>query len=165
MQTKARLFGFLVISQMAVFVSAQGLPPANPAEIVAGAQSCIIATGSKHVDQTKLEAQGWHSASVSQDGKAVATGLTFLGKDKLLLTFDKKSAAPTCFITAHLDEAGTFGDVAYAIDSGLGVHGAAKSGEANTIYWFPPDHIVQLSMTGTSAAPSVRVAVGYMPKP
>lgn len=97
---------------------------------------------------------------MSDNGKPVATELEFYGKGKLLLTLDKPTPK-FCFIVARIDEAGTFGDIGFAMDKALGVHGAARKEEPNTVYWVSPDHIFQMKMTGKTEEPSVRIAVGY----
>jgi hypothetical protein len=139
--------------------AAQGLPVAAPQEIVAGTRSCAAATTAVGVDVQKLEADGWRRATVAADGKTVET-LAVYGKGKLLLTLIK-GGAKSCVVMARIQDAATFGDVAFEMDKGLGAAGAARPGEANTIYWFMPGNIVQMAMTGKPDAPSVRVAVGY----
>jgi hypothetical protein len=141
---------------------AQGLPVANVGEIVAGAQSCIAATSPSGVDRAKLQANGWHTATISANGKPVQGGGIYYGKGDLLLRLGDGSSK-ICFVSARIADSGSFGEIGYALDKGLGVAGAAKPGEANTVYWFPADHIVQLQLTGGANAPGVRVAVGYNP--
>lgn len=123
--------------------------------------SCLAATGPNIVDTDKLQADGWRSAVISQEGKAVSTSLRIFSKAKVLITIDKDAKVPTCFVTAHIPDADTFDDVAFSIDQDLGVHGSVNKGEADTLYFLPPGHIVQLKRTGTTTAPSVRIAVGY----
>ncbi len=163
MLAAARLLGVALMAQAGASAAAQGLPPATPTDIASGVRSCLAATGPKTIDTDKLQADGWHSASVSQEGKPVATSLRIFGKDKVLVTIDKDAKVPTCFVTAHLPDADTFNDVAFSIDHDLGVHGKTDQGEADTFYFFPQGHIVQLKKTGTAAAPSVRIGVGYRP--
>ena len=144
-----------------IVCSVGAVKPATPQEIVAGSKSCIAATTAKSVDPAKLRADGWNTASVSNDGRAIETPMTFFGKGGLLLTFNKQRSAPFCFITAHLPAAANFDAVAFAMDGGLGIAGKAKPSEAGTIYWFPTSYIVQLTATGTLKEPAVRVAIGY----
>lgn len=152
-------FPALLLLSLAGPAAAQGLPVAAPQEIVAGTKSCAAATSAAGVDVRKLEADGWHHATMSADGKAIDT-LTLYGRGKLLLTLTKGNAK-ICFVTARIQNAATFGDVAFEMDKGLGAAGAANPGETNTIYWYLPGNIVQLIMTGKPEAPSVRAAVGY----
>jgi hypothetical protein len=153
---------FPLLALLGAPAAAQGLPVAAPQEIVAAAQSCAAATGPSGVDQPKLIADGWHRASITSDGKPVENAGLIFGKGDLLLRLSDASAK-ICFISGRIQDAATLGDVAYAMDKGLGVSGAAKAGESNTYYWFPPNHIVQLQLTGKPDAPAVRVAVGYHP--
>jgi hypothetical protein len=158
---KLRALAALIVALPVAQAAAQGLPVSAPEEIVAGTQSCATATSATGVDERKLQADGWHHATMSADGKPV-DGLNVYSRGKLLLMLTK-GAAKICPIMARIQDAGTFGDIAFAMDKSLGVKGAARQGEQDTLYWFPPDHIVQMKLTGKAEAPSVRVAVGYNP--
>ena len=140
--------------------AAAGLQPATPDEIVAGAKSCAAATSPAGVDQHKLEADGWRHATVAAGDKPV--GATFYGKGDLLLTLNGPTAK-VCFVTARIKDSDAFGTIGNALNQELGVTAAAKPDEPDTAYWFPPDHIVQMQLTGKPDAPAVRIAVGYNP--
>jgi hypothetical protein len=143
--------------------AAATLPVASAQEIVAGAQSCLAATSATTVDEQKLKADGWHDATMSSSGKAVATPLTFYGKGGLLLSLDRKSGKGLCMISGRIKNADAFGIIGSAMDKALGTAGTGNPNAPNTAYWFPADHIVQLKLTGTSDAPAVRIAVGINP--
>jgi hypothetical protein len=153
----------LTVSALALIpapAAAQGLPVATPQEIVAGAGSCAAATSAGGVDEHKLQADGWRAATMSANGRPVDT-LRFYSKGSLLLTLPKDTAK-ICIFTARIRDAATFGDIASVMDTGLNVSGTARQGEANTVYWFPSGHVVQMQLTGKPDSPSVRVGVGYM---
>lgn len=152
----------MIVVQIASVANAQGRPPAAPAEIVAGMKSCLSATTDKAVETDKLRADGWNAVSVKAGGKDVDTSLVFFGRGNLLLMTDKTAKAPVCFITASLPDAGTFDDVAYAVQDALGVNGKANDGEKGAIYFFPKGHLVQMTRTGKPDSPAIRIAVGFM---
>lgn len=152
----------MMVVQIATVVNAQSRTPATPAEIVGGMKSCLSATTDKAVETNKLKADGWNAATVKAGGKDVDTSLTFFGKGNLLLMTDKTAKAPACFITASLPDAGTFDDVAYAVQDALGVSGKANEEEKGAIYFFPKGHLVQMTRTGKPDSPAVRIAVGFM---
>lgn len=152
----------VVVVQVATVASAQGRSPAMPPEIVDGVKSCLSATTEKTVEADRLQADGWHPASVTYDGKPVDASLTFFSKGNLLLMTKKTAKYPACFITATLSNSGTFDDLAYALQAGLGVDGKANAGEKDSIYFFSKGHIVQMTRAGTPGKPAVRVVVGFM---
>jgi len=155
-----RVLAGVVAFGLASNAAASGLQPAAPDEIVSGAKACAGATSAAGVDRGKLESAGWHHATATADDKPVDA--VFYGKGDLLLTLSGASAK-ICFITARIRDTAAFLDVGHAMDQGLAVSGASKLEEANTVYWFPPDHIVQMKLTGKPDAPAVRIAVGYNP--
>ena len=151
---------FIALASPAV---AKGLPPATPGEIAAGVQSCVAATSASRVDVEKLKTDGWRSATLSADGKPASTQLTFYGKGALLLTFDQHAARPICFLSAHIPNKASILDVGREMNRQMNVQGAADPKEADTYYWFPAGHLVQLKLTGKPNEPAVRVAVGFNP--
>ena len=142
----------------------QGLAIARVPEIVAGTRSCAAVTTALGVDQARLQADGWHRATVTNQGIAIADAGSFFSRGHLLLSVSGGSAK-VCFIIARVQNTAVMAEVIRAMGQGLGVSGRSRPGEANTAYWFPPEHIVQLTMTGKSDAPAVRIAVGYTPAP
>jgi hypothetical protein len=93
----------LAASAAAVLAAMPVLAEMRPArfdQIADATSACLSATILKGVDASKLAASGWKSGSISQNGKAVASALSFYGKEKnnaVLLVSDGK-----CVVQARL---------------------------------------------------------------
>jgi hypothetical protein len=141
----------------------QGLRVASAQEIAAGARSCAAATSASGVDVNKLTADGWHRASVTNKGQSIDNTGLFFGKGDLLLTLSS-SSAKICGIVARIQSNAAFAPIVDEMGRQLGVPGKSRPNEANTAYWFPAGHIVQLKLSGQPATPAVRLVVGYAPQ-
>lgn len=159
-----RILGFLVGVQIATGATGQSMKPAEPADIVAGVQSCMAATSEPAVDAAAIEADGWEALSLSADGKPHETSMAFYSRGKILLTFDREASVPLCIITAKLSGTDRYPQVFTAMNSALEVRGVTNPGETNTFYWLPKEHLIQLLATGSSKEPALRIAVGYRKK-
>ena len=154
-----RLIAGWALLTLAVPAASQGLPPATPDEILAAARSCAAATSSAGLDLKKLEADGWGKASMSADGKPVATPLTFYNKGHLLLAYNSGSAKPFCIFTGRIESAAEFRNLQAAFASSFGAP-VKDDGKGEQLFLSPDRHIVDLASTGTADRPAVRVAVG-----
>ena len=143
--------------------ASHGLPVASPQEVAAGAKSCAAATSASGVDVNKLTADGWRRASVSNNGQSINDAGLFFGKGDLLLTLSS-SSAKICGIVARIQSTAALAPIIDAMGRQFGVPGKRRPNEADTAYWFPTGHIVQMKLTGKTDAPAVRVVVGYAPR-
>ena len=142
--------------------ASQGLRVASPEEIAAGARSCAAATAASGVEVNKLTADGWQAASVSNNGQSINNAGLYFGKGDLLLALSG-SSAKICAIVARIQSNASLAPTLSAIGQQLGVPAKSRPNEANTAYWFPAGHIVQMKLTGKPDAPAVRIVVGFAP--
>ena len=124
-----------------------------------GARSCAAATTEAGVDAGKLEADGWHKAAISENGKPLAAPMTFYGKGNLLLMFDKSGAQPMCFVTARLSSRADFPKLQAAFASAYGAP-IKDNGKGDQFFKAPDHRMYDLASTGQQDEPAVRVVVG-----
>jgi hypothetical protein len=153
-------FAALLLGAPAV---AQGLPTGSMDEIISATRSCLAATSSTGVDEQKLQADGWHRATLSANGKPVQNGMTFYGRNGLLLILNKSAPTPLCALTARIAAGPDFLKLQAAMAALYGGSvGTDPQGEY--VFMAPDHHIIDLAPTGTSDRPAVRVAVGVVPQ-
>ena len=141
------------------FAAARGLSPATDDELLAGARSCAAATNPTGVDVRSLEANGWDKATMSANGKAAATSLTFYGKGHLLLMFDANGKSPLCIVTGRISSIAEFPKLQTAFAAAYGPP-VKDDGKGEQLFIAPDHRVVELASTGSVDRPSVRVGVG-----
>ena len=128
-------------------------------EILAGTQSCVAATSPAGLDLAKLQSDGWRAATMSENGKPVASPLTFYGKGRLLLIIDAKNPKPFCILTAKITSVREYPRIQAYFASAFGAP-LKDNGKGEQMFFPPNSHIIVIASTGSADSPSVRVAVG-----
>ena len=149
----------LVTFGLAAPLQGQGMTPAANEEFLTAARSCAAATSPTAVDPRKLEADGWKKATMSSNGKPVATPLTMYGKGHLLLMFDAAGTSPLCIVTGRLGSIGEFPKLQAAFAAAYGAP-IKDDGKGEQMFVAPDHRIVDLAATGSADRPAVRVGVG-----
>ena len=152
---------FALAVQPAVgMAQADGLKPAEAADIAASAASCEAALSPSGADEQRLLSDGWQEASVKSDGKAVATPLRLFGRANtlLLLMRDQNPADANCIITARIKSVRDFPAVLQATGAALSGR-LASSGNGSAVWVLPDRKVAQIEATGSRSKPGVRIAV------
>jgi hypothetical protein len=153
-----------ILAVLAIFAIAapavgQGLPPVANDELLAAVRSCAAATNPTGVDPRKLEADGWRKATMSANGKPVATPLTMYGKGHLLLMFDSAGASPLCIVTGRILSVAEFPKLQAAFAAAYGAP-IKDDGKGEQMFIAPDHRVVDLASTGSNDRPAVRVGIG-----
>ena len=154
-------FGALLLGSAQA--SAQGLPPVGIEEIMSGTRSCLSATSPRGVDEQKLQADGWHHATLSSNGKPIEDGLTFYGKGGLLIILNNAATTPLCALSARIAARPDYLKLQAAMAT---LYGGSVGTDPDGEYVFmtTDHHIIDLAPTGSNGSPAVRVAVGPVPE-
>ena len=159
---KSQTFTAILLLAAGTAATGQGLPPVSMDEIMSGTRSCMSATSSTSVDEQKLQADGWHHATVSSNGKPVGNGLSFYGRNGLLLFLDKSAPTPLCAFSARVATRADFLKLQAAMAAAYGGSvGTDPNGEY--VFMTADHHIIDLAPSGTNERPAVRMAVGPIP--
>jgi hypothetical protein len=137
------------------------MKPAAVDEIGAAVSTCLGAISAEGLDESRIAADGWQAAKLTGASGAPVMELRFFGRSAgnvLLVTLASKSA--TCMATARIDRKESFLAVADRISADLQLKPFKTVPGEST--WLQRGRAVQLSATGSEAAPSVRAAVLFV---
>jgi hypothetical protein len=137
------------------------MKPASVDEIRAAVATCLSAVSAEGLDEARITADGWQAAKLNGASGAPVKELRFFGRSAgnvLLVTLAGKSA--TCMATARIGGNEAFPAVADRISADLQLKPFKTVPGENT--WLQRGRAVQLTATGSEAAPSVRAAVIFV---
>jgi hypothetical protein len=163
-----KVFASVLALAASSFADAQapsGLKPAKVGEVVAATQACLRATQADRVDEALLRADGWETATISADGKAVDTPLRIYGRKTghvIIMLMGKGEPRKLCTVMARVPQIGDLTEAGTALAASFGKRPAqVKDGGAT---WFVEDKLISLQATGSREKPSLRVSVMVVPK-
>jgi hypothetical protein len=152
-----------LVAALATPAGAQ-VAPSSPQEIASAVGDCLGAAELGGISETRLTGAGWAKASISREGKPLASELGIYGKGSgntiIMVDGDAKKPGTACFVMAKLSAPKDYQAVVDGIDAIDGV--SAVQQDKLKIVFASSKHIVQSDYTGSKGNPAVRVAIMAM---
>lgn len=143
--------------------NAKAMPASTPEQLVASIKSCSTAVSAEGIRDTNLVKAGWSKGELkAADGETMDAVRVYSHKQVgalIMLPPASKKDAKSCIVMAKMGSVKDVASAANLLSSEMGK--APEKGRKEDVVWLAGERAIQLTPTGTEAAPSVRVIVAY----
>lgn len=143
--------------------NAKKMPSSTPEQLVASIKSCSTAVTADGIDDDNLAKAGWSKGTLKNDeGEATNAVRVYSHKEVstlIMLPPESRADAKSCIVMAKMASVKDIAAAANLLSSEMGK--APEKGRTKDVVWLAGERAIQLTPTGTEAAPSVRVVVAY----
>lgn len=143
--------------------NAKAMPASTPEQLVASIKSCSTAVSAEGIRDTNLVKAGWSKGELkAADGETMDAVRVYSHKQVgalIMLPPASKADAKSCIVMAKMASVKDVASAANLLSTEIGK--APEKGRAQDVVWLTQTRAIQITTTGTEAAPSVRVVVAY----
>lgn len=144
--------------------NAKKMPPSTPEQLVASIKSCSTAVSAEGIKDDNLKTAGWSKGELKgADGEATDAVRVYSHKEVnalIMLPPEARKDGKSCIVMAKMASVKDIANAANLLSSEIGK--APEKGRTQDVVWLARERAIQMTPTGTEAAPAVRVIVAYV---